>query len=200
MKRNTRNFSSALGALLVGALAAVSAAAQSVPGEATAARIVVGGGTPVTAAHAVLTGTEMVESSVSSISLSRVTSGLATAMSTGEAGAVGVTSVASVGDLNLLSGLIRATTVIAIATSTLSGADANGSGFEGLTVKGLPVGTGGVVAPNTRIDLPGVGYVVLNEQIRSGTAITVNMIRLVQNATLLSPKTEIVIASARSGA
>ncbi|HEV8510662.1 MAG TPA: choice-of-anchor P family protein, partial [Gemmatimonadales bacterium] len=34
-------------------------------------------------------------------------------------------------------------------------------------------------APNTLMDLPGVGYVVLNEQIPTGDGITVNMIHVV---------------------
>ena len=34
-------------------------------------------------------------------------------------------------------------------------------------------------APNTRLDLPGVGYVVLNEQVPTSGGITVNMIHVV---------------------
>jgi hypothetical protein len=33
--------------------------------------------------------------------------------------------------------------------------------------------------PNTRLDLPGVGYVVLNEQIATAGGMTVNMIHVV---------------------
>ncbi|HYT82080.1 MAG TPA: choice-of-anchor P family protein [Gemmatimonadales bacterium] len=108
-------------------------------------------------------------------------------------GALGATeasaqSVATVADINILNGLIAATEVIATVTSTrtASGASSsgNGSSFEGLTVAGVPVTSGdGWVAPNTQMSLPGVGYVVLNEQIPSGdgvtsSGLTVNMIHV----------------------
>ena len=62
-------------------------------------------------------------------------------------------------------------------------------------------------APNTRMDLPGVGYVVLNEQIPTGdgvtsSGITVNMIHVVlQQVGLGGVQTtgNIVVGSASSG-
>jgi hypothetical protein len=60
------------------------------------------------------------------------------------------------------------------------------------------------VAPNTQLALPGVGYVVLNEQTVSGdgvttTGITVNMIHVVLQDALTGAKTgEIVVGSATS--
>ena len=94
-------------------------------------------------------------------------------------------TVSEVENVSVLNGLVRAQNVTAIASSYASGAgaasNAEGSGFAGLVVNGVAIQTD--VAPNTRIDIPLVGYVVLNEQIRSGdgvrsTGITVNMIRV----------------------
>jgi len=109
---------------------------------------------------------------------------------TGAAGSAGATatSIATVANVTLLGGLITAKELVATATSWRSpgGAhsSAQGSTFEDLTVNGVPVTSGdGAVGPNTRIDLPGVGYAVLNEQRRSGNGvssggITVNMIHV----------------------
>lgn len=100
----------------------------------------------------------------------------------------GVSSSQSISELenvSVLSGLIRAANVTAVANSYRNAAgaasDAAGSGFAGLVLNGIPVTTD--VAPNTRVDLPGVGYAVLNEQSVSGdgvssSAITVNMIHV----------------------
>lgn len=87
--------------------------------------------------------------------------------------------------VSVLSGLIQAANVTAVASSYVNDAgaasDAAGSGFAGLVVSGIPVTTD--VAPNTRVDLPGVGYAVLNEQLVNGdgvssSGITVNMIHV----------------------
>lgn len=95
-------------------------------------------------------------------------------------------STSELENVSVLSGLIRADVVTAIASSyqNASGAasDAEGSGFVNLVVNGVAVTTD--VAPNTRVDLPGVGYAVLNEQKRTGdgatsSGITVNMIHVV---------------------
>ena len=106
-----------------------------------------------------------------------------------------------------------AETSVATVTSsrTADGAvsNANGSTFENLVVAGVPVTFGdGAVAPNTNMDLPGVGYVVLNEQIPSGDGVTssgmtVNMIHVyLQSAGgLLGGATttgEIIVGSASS--
>jgi len=94
-------------------------------------------------------------------------------------------STSELENVSVLGGLITAENVTAIASSyrNASGAasDAAGSGFVNLIVNGVAVTTD--VAPNTRVDLPGAGYVVLNEQARSGdgvtaSGITVNMIHV----------------------
>lgn len=98
-------------------------------------------------------------------------------------------STATVANIDILGGLIRAQEVIAVASSgrnaTSAWSEAAGSTFENLVVNGVTiVGGDGALAPNTRISLPGVGYVVFNEVSRTGdgvssSGITVNMIHVV---------------------
>jgi hypothetical protein len=113
-------------------------------------------------------------------------------------------STAHLQNVNVLNGLITAQTVIAATSSWVSGAAGRntlGSSFTNLTVNGVPVGSGDYVpAPNTRLNLPGVGYVVLNEQIASGASgIKVNMIHVVLQDALTGLTTgEIIVASASS--
>jgi hypothetical protein len=115
-------------------------------------------------------------------------------------------STAHLEHVNILSGLITAETVIAATSSWVSGAagrNAAGSSFTNLVVNGVPLGTGDYLpAPNTRVDLPGVGYAVLNEQIASGASgIKVNMIHVVLRNALTGLTTgEIIVASASSSA
>lgn len=114
-------------------------------------------------------------------------------------------STSEVEDVNLLGGLITAANVTAIASSYVSGttrgSDAEGSGFVNLVVASVPITTD--QAPNTRMGLPGVGYVILNEQIRSGdgvtsSGITVNMIHVVLQSALGVRTGEIIVGSAAS--
>lgn len=113
-------------------------------------------------------------------------------------------STAHLQNVNILNGLITAQTVIAATSSWVSGSagrNALGSSFTNLTVNGVPLGSGDYLpAPNTRIDLPGVGFAVLNEQIASGASgIRVNMIRVVLRDALTGiPTGEIIVASASS--
>ncbi len=98
-------------------------------------------------------------------------------------------SVATVFNVNLLNGLITATNLTATVSSTSNGARATsnalGSTFGNLVVNGVPMTSGdGAIAPNTRVNLPGVGYVVLNEQRPTGdgvraSGLTVNLIHVV---------------------
>lgn len=107
-------------------------------------------------------------------------------------------STASLGSVNILNGLITANGVVAIATTTAEGSDAFGSSLANLVVNGVAISAPG---PNTRVDLPGVGYVVLNEQISTGSGITVNMIHVVLQSTgLLGTQTlgNIIVGSASS--
>lgn len=118
----------------------------------------------------------------------------------------GAQSVSDVSTVSVLNGVIQADVVTAIASSSLgqftASSDGGGSGFTNLTVNGVAYTTD--VAPNTRVDLPGVGYVVLNEQTSSGdgvtsSGITVTMIRVVLTDALTGLQTgEIVVGSASS--
>lgn len=117
----------------------------------------------------------------------------------------GAQSVSEVESVSAAGGAISADIVTAVATSYVNnsggGRDASGSGFTNLVVNGVPVTT--EVEPNTRIDLPGVGYVVLNEQIASGNGvssfgITVNMIHVVLQNLFGQTTGEVIIGSASS--
>jgi hypothetical protein len=101
-------------------------------------------------------------------------------------------SNSTVESVNLLNGLITAEAVVALASSAIDGtvvnSNAEGSQLANLVVNGVPISSD--VAPNTRMDLPGVGYVILNEQSRSGdgwssSGITVNMIHVVLQQPIL---------------
>ncbi len=85
-------------------------------------------------------------------------------------------------NLTLLGGLIKADKIHTSVSSTATAAGAtsvNNSTFTGLSLAGLPLNPG----PNTRRDLLGLGYVILNEQIGpknglNATSISVNAIDL----------------------
>jgi hypothetical protein len=117
---------------------------------------------------------------------------------------------ASVDNVQLLGGLIVAGNVTAVAQETVTAAgtrtrSAEGSGYSALQVMGTSVP--GTVPPNTKMQLPGIGYVVLNEQhfpVTSsdeptqvtGMRIVVNKI----NVLGLPVGSEIVVAHALAGA
>ena len=91
-------------------------------------------------------------------------------------------SSATLGTVSILDGLITADGVVAMASSTIENSNAEGSSLGNLVVNGLQVDD---PAPNTRVNLPGVGYVVLNEQIPTSGGITVNMIHVVLQQAVL---------------
>jgi hypothetical protein len=112
-------------------------------------------------------------------------------------------SHAAVDSLNLLNGLITADIVVAMSTSVSDGktatSSAAGSGFLNLTVNGVSESAN--VPANTSIALPGVGTVILNEQIFAGdgkhsTSLTVNMIDVKLNGSLGTG--QIIVSSAHS--
>jgi hypothetical protein len=117
------------------------------------------------------------------------------------------------GRINILSGLITAEALVAQASSAIHGTTVNsnaaGSHFVGLLVNGVALPA--TPAPNTQVALPGVGRVILNEQVFGGDgvnsmAITVNMIHVLLETTvtnLLGVTTtvkqgEIIVGSAAS--
>jgi hypothetical protein len=158
-----------------------------------------------------VTGNDGAEADAASAALSvanTLSSDFLNSMTTGELGTgeTGAQSSATAADVNILNGLITADEVIAnvMSSSTANGAVsiAAGSTFSNLVVAGVPITTGDApVAANTNITLPGVGYVVLNEQIATGdgltsSGMTVNMIHVyLQGATGTG---DIIVSSATS--
>src|SRR5437899_710394 len=202
--------------LVVGLVAGLAAAgsAQSVGGQAYSTYVNTplgsSGQSPLAVLPAV-SGTDGAEAdaagsalnvvgALSSDFLNSITSG---EIGTAEAGAQSTSSAASV---NILNGLITADEVVAnvMSSASQSGAfsDADGSTFTNLAIAGVGSLAGdSPIVPNTDISLPGVGYVVLNEQIPSGdgvssTGLTVNMIHVyLQNLVggILNPLTGQII-------
>lgn len=110
-------------------------------------------------------------------------------------------------NLSLLGGLIRANEIHAMVASTATttgDTSTNSSTFSGLRIAGSAVASN--VAPNTTINIPLLGYVVLNEQSgpfngATSTSISVNMIDIhitATNSLGLVVGTRIIIAHADS--
>jgi hypothetical protein len=111
--------------------------------------------------------------------------------------------------ISLLGGLISAHEIKAVSTTTLDDSgnfhvSAAGSTFSSLNILGHVYN--GSVAANTRINLPLLGYVMLNEQTAnigsSNATMTVNMIHVhisVGNLLGLQVGTEIIVSNATSG-
>jgi|SRR5438128_1120406 len=121
---------------------------------------------------------------------------------------VSATTTAQAANVNVLSGLITAEAVLAVATSYANGvtatSESNGSALVGLVVNGVNYADV-PPAPNTQVRLPGVGYVVLNEQLPAGdgvhtTGLTVTMIHVYLTDAQGAPTGDIVIGMAKSGA
>ncbi len=147
-------------------------------------------------------GTLNLPGALSAEFLKTITTG---ALGTAESGAQ---STSSAENIDVLGGLITADGLVANVRTRVAGgvavSDADGSTFSNLVVAGVPVTSGdGAVAPNTRINLAGVGYVVLNEQLRSGdgastSGLTVNMIHVYLKGLLGATTGQIIVGSASS--
>jgi hypothetical protein len=118
-----------------------------------------------------------------------------------------VTSTVMVGLVELFAGVIRATDIRVVTTSTQDGGRASSSAtvtFGSLTVAGLAYPD---PRPNTRVELPGLGYVVLNEQLVGGdgsssSSMVARAFRLQVTApsSLEIPRgTEFIVANVASG-
>ena len=197
---------------MIGLLAGASQA-QSASGQATAASVTTPATGSQTFARAALpAGGGM---NTAGIDVAAVTNVLGAeglkSITTGQAddALVSATATAEATDVNLLDGLIRAKVVFALATSSTDGttasSESDGSTLLGLEVNGVSYNDG-APAPNTRITLPGVGYVMLNEQLAGGDGVrsselTVNMVHVYLTDPVSGATTgEIVVGSARSGA
>jgi len=112
-------------------------------------------------------------------------------------------------DVNILGGRVTAKGDVAMANSQANGvmavSNAVGSTIFDLAVNGVSMGDT-LPAPNTRVAVPVVGTVVLNEQVPSGdgitdTALTVNMIHVIlQDALTGATLGNVIVGSAASGA
>jgi len=120
-------------------------------------------------------------------------------------------TTATVEDLSLLNGLITADAVKAVAQDRFTDgqrtSSTEGSGFVNLKVGDVLVPLD--AAPNTRLNLPGIGYVIVNEQqvpssLTSSTArVKVNGLRIVirkDNTLGLPVGTQIIVAHAEATA
>jgi hypothetical protein len=206
-----------LGALaLLGAVVVtpVRAAAQtgSVSARGAAAAVTTTLGTQLFAAATLPDLGGMADSELPSIAVPNLlTAGGLTSITTGQADGtvVSATTTAEAADVNLLGGLITARTAVAVATSYVNGggaaSEATGSTLLGLVVNGLSYGDVSPAA-NTRVDLPGVGYVVLNEQVATGdgvstSGLTVNLIHVYLIDPALGTATgDVVVGMAQSSA
>ncbi len=95
---------------------------------------------------------------------------------------IGSRTSATLANVSLLGGLIRAASLTSAAEEDRSGsvstASTTGSGFNGLTIGGLPIDVN--TAPNTRVTLPSLGSVTVNEQIQLGpNTVEVNALHVV---------------------
>lgn len=99
-------------------------------------------------------------------------SGVTTAFGGPRNGGTVARTTATVEDVSLLGGLITAGAIKAVAQETFKGGTRTrstaGSGFVALRIAGasIPLNT----PPNTRVQLPGFGRVIVNEQIEPGPA------------------------------
>src|SRR5213079_1654802 len=193
---------------------AVAGAAQSVSGKAYSTYVNTPLGSSGYSPLAVLppvSGTDGAEADAAGSALNvagALSSDFLNSITSGELGTTesGAQSTASAASVNILNGLITADEVVANVMSSVgqSGAfsAADGSTFTNLAIAGVGSLSGdSPVTPNMNISLPGVGYVVLNEQIPSGdgvssSGLTVNMIHVyLQNLVggILNPLTGQII-------
>ena len=126
------------------------------------------------------------------------------------AGTEGNTSVAAtsstVANVSLLGGLLTVSSIAAFAQESSTGGvdtpSTAGSGFVGLAIGGLPVAPN--LPPNTALSLPGIGSVIVNEQLLGGKdSVQVNGLHIKvtqQNLLGLTPGADIVIAHAGAAA
>ena len=195
-------------------LAPVRAVAQSgsVSGQGAAAAVTTASGAQQFALAALPTSGGMADSELASVAVPSTLSaaGLAS-ITTGQLDQtlVSATTTAEAADVNVLNGLITAQAVLAVATSYANGvtatSESSGSTLLGLVINGVSYGDVSP-DPNTQVSLPGVGYVVLNEQVPTGdgvhaTGLTVNMIHVyLTDPVLGTPTGDIVVGTATSAA
>lgn len=199
--------------LVLGVTAApVQAHPDSVSGQAFGASVDAAGTTVGPAPLATIpSGGGMTAAEASSLSVPNVLgTDTLRAIATGGIGdtTTSATSLATVENINILNGLITAKLVVPISSSTGDGITATsnsaGSALVDLVVNGVPLGDV-TPAPNTTIDIPGVGTLILNEQVQGGdgmgtSGLTLNMLHLIlKDAVTGATIGDIAVGSAKSG-
>jgi hypothetical protein len=122
---------------------------------------------------------------------------------------VAATGSATTQSASVLGGLVKATVIQSVSTTSQDSStgalstSAAGTKFVGLVVAGTPIS--GTPAPNTKIGLPGVGYVILNQQAgasgKSRADLTVIAIHVyvTQANPKAKPGTQVIVSFASSG-
>ena len=217
LRMNVGLFRRLAGLLLFGLVSGIgtgTAAAQSVSGDGFSVRVKTGALVTTSGSASLSAGGGFGAADQDSIGIGvSVSGGCATTMTTGAIGAqvAAAETTSSMQDVIILNGVIRAKFVSAVSSSTANGASASSNAFgtvlTDLAINGVAVASGDFTpAPNTRIDLAGVGFVVLNEQTSSGDDIrtsgrTVNAIHVFLIDAVTGAQTgEIIVGSASSGA
>lgn len=162
-----------------------------------------------TEARAVLTSDDgMEEASAGSATVADLVSAenvFSIASGGGDATEVSAEGVTTLENVRILDGAVTADQVAAVASSSNDGdgatSVARGASFRNLRVDGQSIGPD--VPPDTRIDVPGVGTVVLNERVRDGgdaaSSMTLNMIHVILRDELTGTRTgDIVVGSVRT--
>ncbi len=152
---------------------------------------------------------ETLRKSVTDVTVAGLLS-VATAKTTAFGGPVGQASVArtssTLSDVSLLGGVITASALTAVAqesrTGTIDTPSFDGSSFVGLAIAGLPVSA--QTPANTKLTLPGIGYVIVNEQLQADkTTVVANGLHIVVsdiNLLGLPVGAQITLAHATAGA
>ena len=148
-------------------------------------------------------------SSASLSTLAGVNSAQSTVTTQRSATQISAQAISNVQGVSILNGLITVGQIVTVANSAGTASDASsndtGSKIVGLNIAGLsPISY--LPKPNTTIKLPGVGYIVLNEQVGpyngfNSSSISVNMIHVHITSTAIPgvlANTDIVIGSANS--
>jgi hypothetical protein len=132
--------------------------------------------------------------------------GVSTAFGGPEGGADVARTTSTVSSVNLLGGIIALNAIQAVAQSSnkdgVVTGSAGGSGFAGLNVLGITIPI--TLPPNSKLALPGIGNVVVNEQtVKSNGAVAVNGLHVTVtglNLLGLPVGAEIVVAHAAASA
>jgi hypothetical protein len=157
------------------------------------------------------TNNQTIQRSISAVNVPNVVvsgAGRATAFGGVLNGGTVAKTTAQIENVGLLNGLIRADALTVVSQSTFKDGTystaANTTSFTNLRVNNQAVAAN--VARNTRIDLPGFGYLVLNQVVTSQTATSatsnvraIEVFITIQNASNLPVGTRLVIGYASSG-